>query len=46
MTLGQLQRLFVRNQGLLIAWAYDNGYELTTGDGYRDPRALGSLVRT
>lgn len=41
MTLGQKQRLFVQLTGLLIQWAYENGYELTTGDGYRDPRAFG-----
>lgn len=43
MTLGQKQRLFTRLTGLLIQWAYENGYELTTGDGYRDRRAFGKL---
>ena len=41
MTLGEKQRLFARLTGLLIEWAYQNGYELTTGDGYRDPRVFG-----
>jgi len=27
--------------GLLIEWAYENGYELTFGDAYRDPRVFG-----
>lgn len=38
MTLGQQQRAFTRLVGLLIAYAYANGYELTFGDAYRDPR--------
>ena len=41
MTLGQKQRLFVKLTSLLVEWAYQNGYELTTGDGYRDPRVFG-----
>lgn len=39
MTLGAKQRHFTRMVGLLIEWAYQNGYELTFGDAYRDPRA-------
>ena len=27
----------------LIIWAYDNGYELTEGDSYRDPRVFGEV---
>ena len=27
----------------LIVWAYSNGYELTFGDAYRDPRLHGEL---
>ena len=27
----------------LILWAYDQGYEITFGDAYRDPRLHGSL---
>lgn len=29
--------------GLLIEWAYQNGYELTFGDAYRDPRLHGDV---
>lgn len=36
-TLGQKQRLFVKLLGRLIGWAYENGYELTEGEGYRTP---------
>jgi hypothetical protein len=38
MTLRQKQSLFVRMLARLIIFAYDNGYELTYGDAYRDPR--------
>lgn len=38
MTLGQKQRIFTWCIGQLISWAYANGYELTFGDAYRDPR--------
>lgn len=41
MTLGQKQRLFTRLQAELVQWAYDQGYELTFGDAYRDPRMHG-----
>lgn len=37
------QRKFVKNIGLLIAHAYNRGYELSLGDGYRDPRAFGYI---
>lgn len=37
MDLGQKQRLFTRYVGMLIAWAYKNGYELTFGDAFRSP---------
>lgn len=43
MTLGQKQRRFVRMIADLIAFAYDNGYELTFGDAYRDPRVHGQV---
>lgn len=36
-TLGQKQRHFTRLVGLLIEYAYQEGYELTFGDAYRDP---------
>ena len=41
LTLGQKQRLFVYMKAQLISWAYENGYELTDGDAYRDPRVFG-----
>lgn len=40
-TLGQKQRRFTRMVGLLIEYAYQQGYELTFGDAYRDPRVHG-----
>jgi len=43
MTLGQLQRKFTLMIAKLIIFAYDNGYELTFGDAYRDPRVHGEL---
>lgn len=43
MTLGQKQRKFTEMIGRLIAWAYANGYELTGGDWYRDPRVHGQV---
>lgn len=42
-TLGQKQRTFTRLVGLLIEYAYQNGYELTVGDAYRDPRLHGAV---
>jgi hypothetical protein len=35
--LGEKQRLFTRYVGLLIGYAYKQGYELTFGDAYRTP---------
>jgi len=43
MTLGQKQKLFTRLVGHLIEYAYHNGYELTLGDAYRDPRLHGEM---
>lgn len=43
MTLGQMQRKFTRMIADLIIFAYDNGYELTLGDAFRDPRVHGSV---
>lgn len=37
MTLGEKQRLFTRNIGKLIAFAYEAGYELTFGEAHRTP---------
>lgn len=42
MTLGDKQRKFMRLVAELIRWAYENGYELTLGDAYRDPRVFGA----
>ena len=41
MSLGNEQRQFTHKLALLITWAYENGYELTLGDAYRDPRVFG-----
>jgi len=41
LTLGEKQRIFVYRLSLLVQWAYENGYELTLGDAYRDPRVHG-----
>ncbi len=43
MTLGNKQRKFTRLVGLLIEYAYQNGYELSFGDAYRDPRVHGQV---
>lgn len=37
MTLGEKQRLFTRLVGILIEYAYQQGYELTLGDAFRSP---------
>ncbi len=37
MKLSEKQRLFCRDVGLLIQWAYGQGFELTFGDAYRSP---------
>lgn len=43
MTLVEKQRRFTRMLADLIAFAYENGYELTVGDAYRDPRLHGAV---
>lgn len=43
MTLGEKQRKFVKMISQLIDYAYANGYELTFGDAYRDPRLHGAV---
>ena len=43
MTLGEKQRKFTLMVSKLIVWAYENGYELTFGDAYRDPRVFGGV---
>lgn len=42
-TLGQKQRRFTKMVANLIDFAYANGYELTFGDAYRDPRLHGDM---
>lgn len=43
MTLGEKQRRFTLMVAELIQWAYDQGYELTFGDAYRDHRLHGAI---
>ncbi len=43
MTLGEKQRLFTLMIAQLIQWAYEQGYEMTVGDAYRDPRLHGAV---
>lgn len=43
MTLGQKQRKFTRMVADLIVFAYEQGYELTFGDAFRDPRVHGAV---
>jgi hypothetical protein len=46
MTLGEKQRLFSKLLAQLVLWAYENNYEISQGDGYRDPRCFGSKGET
>lgn len=40
----RLQQIeFTRRIGKLIGWAYENGYALTFGDAYRDPKVFGEV---
>lgn len=43
MTLGQKQRKFSKMIAELILWAYQQGYEISLGDAYRDPRLHGAV---
>jgi hypothetical protein len=43
LSLRQKQARFVLMTAHLIAFAYAQGYELTTGDGFRDPRVFGQV---
>lgn len=43
MSLGTMQRKLPPMISKLITYAYDQGYELTFGDAYRDPRVHGAL---
>lgn len=45
-SLGSKQRRFTWMIAQLIQWAYEQGYELTFGDAYRDPRMHGELGET
>lgn len=38
MTESEQQRVFVKNIGKLIDWAYNQGYELTFGEAWRSPQ--------
>lgn len=43
MKLGDKQKAFTRMTADLIIFAYEQGYQLTFGDAYRDPRVHGQL---
>lgn len=43
MSLRKKQSEFVKNIGKLIEYSYGQGYELTFGDAYRDPRVHGEF---
>lgn len=43
LTLSQKQKLFTSLLPKLIIYANANGYDLTLGDGYRDPRVFGAV---
>ena len=42
-TINEKQFKFTRLIAKLIEWAYANGYELSVGDAYRDPRLFGEV---
>jgi len=46
MTLGEKQRLFSELVGRLIGFIYDQGYAVSLGDAYRDPRVYGEPGRS
>ena len=43
MTLGAKQRKFSKMLAELILWIYEQGYEVTLGDAFRDPRLHGAV---
>lgn len=43
MTLGEKQRKFPLLLMSLVHYIYGKGYEVTWGDGYRDPRVFGNI---
>jgi hypothetical protein len=42
-TLGQAQRRFAKMAAELVLYIYEQGYEVTLGDAFRDPRAFGVM---
>jgi len=46
LTLGQKQKLFMRLLPRLIDYMHEQGYEVSQGDGFRDPRAYGEPGET
>lgn len=42
-TLGQKQKRFAKSVARLIDKAHELGFEVTLGDGYRDPRVFGKM---
>lgn len=45
MTLGERQRLFTRNIGRLIEFAYAQGFEMTFGEAFRPPEQQALMVK-
>lgn len=43
MTLGSKQKKFALMLAHLVVWAFENGFEVTYGDAFRDPRAFGKV---
>lgn len=43
MSLSKKQQDFCLKISYLIQWAFENGYQLTFGDAYRDPRLHGAI---
>ena len=46
MTLGEKQRIFSKAISHLILYAYSQGYEITVGDFFRDPRVHGEFGKS
>ncbi len=43
MKLSEKQRLFTKLQAEFVTWCFEQGYELTDGDAYRDGRSHGEF---
>ncbi len=43
MKLGEKQKLFMTLLPRLLDYAHQQGYQVTMGDGYRDPRVFGKM---